>query len=290
MLSPSPKPKPAIPKEKSLHLEEAKKLPHFPQIDEITLMEEDKLLRDLLANDNKHVRIIDGDGNCLFKATGDQLGDPFGANTHISLRMMVCDWMEENKDEIANFMDENEGSVDDYIATMRKVGEYGSQHEVSSLSAVLKRQVNLHLFDSTKNNYQIYPVLHESVLPNNVTGPPICMSRHLDVHYDSVHSPSDDSNDIPGSECSWNTQCIMKSDIPEVCNTCRDHSVHRLCAAIATNTPNRLICRACASNEKIEVPIASTSSSSHYATSITCPPINISVAALVLLGECLDFY
>lgn len=211
MLSPSPKPKPDIPKENSSHPEETPNLPHFPPIDEITLMEEDELFRDLLANDNKHVRIIDGDGNCLFKAAGDQLGDPFGANTHITLRMMVCDWMEEHKDVIKGFMDENEGSVDDYIAKIRKVGEYASQHEVSSLSATLKRQVNLHLFDSTKNNYQIYPVLHESVLPNEVTGPPICVSRHLDVHYESVYSPSDDSNDIPGRECSWSSQCIMKS-------------------------------------------------------------------------------
>ena len=290
MLSPSPKPKPDIPKENSLHPEETPNLPHFSPIDEITLMEEDELFRDLLANDNKHVRIIDGDGNCLFKAAGDQLGDPFGANTHITLRMMVCDWMEEHKDVIKGFMDENEGSVDDYIAKIRKVGEYASQHEVSSLSATLKRQVNLHLFDSTKNNYQIYPVLHESVLPNEVTGPPICVSRHLDVHYESVYSPSDDSNDIPGRECSWSSQCIMKSDIPEVCNTCRDHSVHRLCAAIATNTSNRLICRACASNEMTEEPIASTSSSSQGSTSINCPPIcTISPSTLDVGVQCKTF-
>ena len=73
-------------------------LPHFKPIDENTLITQDNEMRGLLQEMGLFLRIIDSDGNCFFKAVGDQMGDPFGNATHLLLRKRVCDWEERHKD------------------------------------------------------------------------------------------------------------------------------------------------------------------------------------------------
>lgn len=65
---------------------------------------------------------VSGDGNCLFRAVGDQL---FGEESkHEFLREQVCDHLEVNKEEYKWFIEEDK-NIDDYISTMRSAGEWG---------------------------------------------------------------------------------------------------------------------------------------------------------------------
>ena len=110
------------------------------------------------------------------------LGEQVGNETHMLIRKKVCDWEAEHKDkEIVPYMDDHEleMGVDAHIAAMRKSKEYAVQHEVAGLSAVLKRQVHIYTYDTTNNSIFIHEVLHETILPEELTGPPICISRHI---------------------------------------------------------------------------------------------------------------
>ena len=65
---------------------------------------------------------VSGDGNCLFRAVGDQI---FGEESkHEFLRDQVCDHLEFNKEEYKWFIEEDK-NIDDYISTMRAAGEWG---------------------------------------------------------------------------------------------------------------------------------------------------------------------
>jgi OTU domain-containing protein 3 len=60
-----------------------------------------------------------GDGNCLFRALSDQYyGSP---SKHLELRAEICDFIAENKDEYAPFI-ENEKGIDHHLANMRQTG------------------------------------------------------------------------------------------------------------------------------------------------------------------------
>ena len=241
-------------------------LPHFKPIDEDTLIKQDHEMFGLLQERGLFARIIDSDGNCFFKAVGDQMGDPFGNATHLLLRKRVCDWEEKHKDtEIVPFMDDHERAigVDTHITKMRENKEYALQHEVKALSAVLKRFVHIYTYDTTNDSIFVHEILHESVSPEEVTGPPICMSRHMDNHYNSLRSPSDNLHDNgTGCVCSHGDICIMKNAAPEICNTCHTHTTHRLCSVVATGIPNRLICKCCAASSNEVVVSEETNASS----------------------------
>ena len=59
---------------------------------------------------------VSGDGNCLFRAVGDQI---FGEEQkHEFLREQVCDHLEVNKEEYKWFIEEDK-NIDEYINTMR---------------------------------------------------------------------------------------------------------------------------------------------------------------------------
>lgn len=83
-------------------------------------------LRTQLALSALAVRDVAPDGNCLFRAVADQLGEPAA---HASYRARVCDWMAEHPEDFLPFYD-GPSTYETYVAGMRRDGRWAGNLEV----------------------------------------------------------------------------------------------------------------------------------------------------------------
>ena len=84
----------------------------------------------------------------------------------------------------------------------------------------------------------------------------------------------------------------MKNAAPEICNTCCTHTTHRLCSGVATNVPNRLICRSCAtsSNDLTLTEEANASDSEPSSPTIATGPVDATNPVILDVGtKCKTF-
>lgn len=107
------------------------------------------------------LRDVTADGNCLFRALGDQLWGEQGR--HGEVRQLVCDHLASAKDElgdfVAGFLNEGE-TYDRYVERMRGPGVYGSHIELLAASKVFRRSIRIILSQTS------YTVEFDG--PNNV--------------------------------------------------------------------------------------------------------------------------
>ncbi len=75
---------------------------------------------------------VTGDGNCLFRAFADQVDGT--ENTHMIMREEACKYMVAHQEFFEPFLDEEEdGSFKNYIALMKKNGEWGGHLQIQAL-------------------------------------------------------------------------------------------------------------------------------------------------------------
>lgn len=90
------------------------------------------------------LRDVVADGNCLFRALGDQLWGEQGR--HSEVRHMVCDYLDSAKEDlgdfVAGFLNEGE-TYDRYVERMRGPGVYGSHIELLAASRVFRRSIRI---------------------------------------------------------------------------------------------------------------------------------------------------
>ena len=119
------------------------------------------------------------DGNCLFSVVGHQIY--LDISLHGLIREKCCDYMEFFSERFREFIDKNR-YVDfaDYLVKMQTLGEWGDNLEITALSELYQRRVEIY-------DQQTTPRLtfSESVNYNN-DHPPIRMRYKHGVHYDSV--------------------------------------------------------------------------------------------------------
>ena len=125
---------------------------------------------------------VGGDGNCFFRSFSDQMEGT--ESSHLNYREMACDYIEENK-EFIKFFIEDDQTIDDYIKEMRKSGTWGGNIEVYSLSMLLN--VNFYIF---LYNRPLYIVKNHDIPIRN-----IYLSYHEGNHYNSVRLIDDFSQD-----------------------------------------------------------------------------------------------
>jgi len=79
---------------------------------------------------------VKGDGNCLFRALGDQLnGD--GQN-HMEYRRVTVKYIRDNRDDFEPFMEEDMGKgFDDYTSQLEKDGTYAGHWFLSASASAL---------------------------------------------------------------------------------------------------------------------------------------------------------
>ncbi|EFJ40092.1 hypothetical protein VOLCADRAFT_100184, partial [Volvox carteri f. nagariensis] len=87
------------------------------------------------------IKEITGDGNCFFRALGDQLqGDE---RQHVQLRQRVVSYMLDHQDDFAPFVEDDE-RFDSYVARMKKDGVWAGYMEVVAASRCLAANLTIY--------------------------------------------------------------------------------------------------------------------------------------------------
>ncbi|KAL1285341.1 OTU domain-containing protein [Trichinella pseudospiralis] len=116
------------------------------------------------------------DGACLFRAVADQVyGDQ---EMHDTVRKLCINYMKKNSDYFSQFVTE---SFSDYIARKSLSYAHGNHIEMQAMAELFNRPIEVY-------QYNIEPI--NTFLSNkNTNDPPIRLSYHRSIHYNSVVDP-----------------------------------------------------------------------------------------------------
>lgn len=88
---------------------------------------------ELLQACGLHIKEVESDGACLFRAFSDQMTGDGGAG-HAAYREQCVDFLQANRSDFEPFLEED---FSQYCSRMRKPAEWGSQLEVQALARAL---------------------------------------------------------------------------------------------------------------------------------------------------------
>ena len=129
---------------------------------------------------NFEIRKMPDDGNCLFSAFAHQVyGDD---SLHAIMREKCCDYMELHSEKFSEFIDTDNHYRDfaHYLDTMRTLRTWGDNLEITALSELYQRRVEVYAQQTTPRI-----TFSDSVNYNNEL-PPIRVSFKNGNHYNSV--------------------------------------------------------------------------------------------------------
>uniref|UniRef100_A0ACD5YZX2 Uncharacterized protein n=1 Tax=Avena sativa TaxID=4498 RepID=A0ACD5YZX2_AVESA len=123
---------------------------------------------------------VTADGNCFFRAMGDQLeGDE---EQHMKYREMVVQYIVQHREEFEPFI-EDEVPFDEYCASMMKDGTWAGNMELQAASLVTSRNICIHMLNSPRwyiNNFS-----------GREASNMVHLSYHHGEHYNSVRLTED---------------------------------------------------------------------------------------------------
>lgn len=123
---------------------------------------------------NMRIKIVESDGNCMFRAIGDQVyGDE---ETHTIIRQKCLDYIFFEKEFFSQFI---VGDVDEYIKRKREDGVWGDDVEIQAMSELYNRPIEIYAY--AKEPLRTF---HE--VSNDQHVKPIRLSYHGRSHYNSV--------------------------------------------------------------------------------------------------------
>ncbi|KRY67893.1 OTU domain-containing protein 5-A, partial [Trichinella pseudospiralis] len=122
------------------------------------------------------IKKMKADGACLFRAVADQVyGDQ---EMHDTVRKLCINYMKKNSDYFSQFVTE---SFSDYIARKSLSYAHGNHIEMQAMAELFNRPIEVY-------QYNIEPI--NTFLSNkNTNDPPIRLSYHRSIHYNSVVDP-----------------------------------------------------------------------------------------------------
>ena len=130
---------------------------------------------------NFEIQKIPDDGNCLYGSFAHQVYGDY--SFHKLLREKCCDYMELNSERFKLFIVEDDYvNFAHYLHTMRTLRTWGGNIEITALSEMYQRRVEIYAQETTPRT-----TFSDSVNYNN-DFPPIRLSFHNGNHYDSVVS------------------------------------------------------------------------------------------------------
>ncbi|XP_072174433.1 OTU domain-containing protein 3-like [Diadema setosum] len=142
------------------------------------------------------LRDIPGDGNCLFRALGDQL-EGHGRN-HMAHRLEVVQYMKDHKNDFEPFM-EDDTPFDRHLSNLSKPGTYAGNDSIVAFA----------------RNHGVNVIIHQLNLPvwkivgdDSPTSRELHISYHNGDHYSSVRRRGDSSEkatNFRSSETSWSS-------------------------------------------------------------------------------------
>ena len=128
------------------------------------------------------IREIGDDGNCLFRAVADQV---YGnQNLHGLIRDKCCNYMEMHREKFKEFIDTevNFRDISHYINNMRVLRTWGGNLEITALSELYQRRVEVYDQRTVPRS-----TFSDSVIFDN-DYPPIRVTFKDGNHYNSVLS------------------------------------------------------------------------------------------------------
>ena len=95
-----------------------------------------------LAEFGLRIKIVKGDGNCLFRSLSDQIEG--NENNYMEYRKNVVGFIMENREYFEPFIEDDE-KFDDYIEDMKKDAVWAGNLEIQGFSMLYKRNVVVHI-------------------------------------------------------------------------------------------------------------------------------------------------
>ncbi|KAE8908276.1 hypothetical protein PF010_g9532 [Phytophthora fragariae] len=140
-----------------------------------------KLMRRQLADVGCKLHEVEADGNCLFRALGDQLyGDQ---HRHEEVRGKLVDYLEQHRDDFEPFM-EDEEKFDRYCERMRDDGTWGGNQELYAAARLFQVYVVVH---QDQPSARIMVIECDRLKPTRF----VHVAYHGEDHYDSVRALRD---------------------------------------------------------------------------------------------------
>ncbi|VDK69266.1 unnamed protein product [Litomosoides sigmodontis] len=128
------------------------------------------------------IKPVRGDGACLFRAVADQIyGDE---EMHDDVRRLCMDYMEKNSDHFSQFVTED---FRDYIARKRRHDAHGNHVELQAISEIFSRPIEIYEYCIEPRNISSSRL---DASPSTEANPPIRLSYHGSIHYNSVIDPT----------------------------------------------------------------------------------------------------
>jgi len=134
-----------------------------------------------------NLKQITGDGNCLFRALGDQLDG--NSQNHESHRASVVNYMRANRNDFEPFMEDN-ATFEDHLRNLSELGTFGGNDSIVAFARLHRVTVVIHQVN--KPLWQIH---------GSSSGTPcdreIHISYHNGDHYNSVRRAGDRNTETP---------------------------------------------------------------------------------------------
>ncbi|KAI6181191.1 Deubiquitinating enzyme A [Aphelenchoides besseyi] len=128
-----------------------------------------------------NVKVVKGDGACMFRAVADQIyGDE---EMHFDVRRLCMDYIAGNRDHFSQFITED---FTEYLARKRNVDVHGNHVELQAISEIFLRPIEIYEYHTEPIN-TFHPISREANAGQE--NPPIRLSYHGSVHYNSVVDP-----------------------------------------------------------------------------------------------------
>uniref|UniRef100_A0AC34GPA8 OTU domain-containing protein n=1 Tax=Panagrolaimus sp. ES5 TaxID=591445 RepID=A0AC34GPA8_9BILA len=127
------------------------------------------------------IKEVKGDGACMFRAVAAQVyGDE---EKHMDVRLGCIEYIARNREHFSQFITED---FDAYLTRKRQAEVHGNHVELQAISEIYGRQIEIYEYD-TKPVITFHPITVEA----NAVGehPPLMLSYHGNVHYNSVIDP-----------------------------------------------------------------------------------------------------
>ena len=134
------------------------------------------------------LKIIPGDGNCLFRALGDQLNGDI--HKHMKHRGDVVQFMKDNRDDFEPFV-EDDISFDDHLRNLSQPCTFGGNDSIVAFARLHDLTVVIHQLDKP-----LWQVFSEEGGNRNKE---IHISYHNGDHYNSVRKSGDVDGNGPAN-------------------------------------------------------------------------------------------
>ncbi|CAM9588873.1 unnamed protein product [Chrysoparadoxa australica] len=142
--------------------------------------QEDLLFAKQMAGTGLKIKVVKGDGACMFSALGDQkVGSDADAQM---IRNEIMDYIEKEREFFSPFIEDDE-SFEDYIQRMRKRDEWGGHQELYAASQLWQVNIIVHQLSAPR-----LEILQENAAQS------LHLSYHGESHYNSVRMEADNGD------------------------------------------------------------------------------------------------